>query len=167
VAVNCGAIPENLLESELFGHTAGAFTGAEEDRPGLFEEASGGTLLLDEIAELPEKLQVKLFRALQEGEVRRVGESSARSVDARIVASTARNLEELVNEGKFREELYYRINVVRIHLSPLRHRTEDIPPLVEHFVDEFNDRLGVSISGFEPDTMRVLMDYGWPGNGRE
>ena len=167
VAVNCGAIPENLLESELFGHTAGAFTGAKEDRAGLFEEATGGTLFLDEIAELPEKLQVKLFRALQEGEIRRVGESESRSVDSRIVASTARNLEEMVNEGEFREELYYRINVVRIHLPPLRHRNEDIPPLVEHFVDEYNDRLGLSISGFAPEAMDVLTDYEWPGNVRE
>jgi len=167
VAVNCGAIPENLLESELFGHTAGAFTGAKEDRAGLFEEATGGTLFLDEIAELPEKLQVKLFRALQEGEVRRVGESEARTVDSRIVASTARNLEAMVNEGEFREELYYRVNVVRIHLPPLRHRTEDIRPLVGHFVDEFNDKLGLSVSGFEPEALQVLIDYEWPGNVRE
>ena len=167
VAVNCGAIPENLLESELFGHTAGAFTGAKEDRAGLFEEATGGTLFLDEIAELPEKLQVKLFRALQEGEIRRVGESTSRNVDSRIVASTARNLEEMVNEGEFREELYYRVNVVRIHLPPLRHRDEDIAPLVKHFVDEFNEKLGLSIEGFEPDAMRALMDYEWPGNVRE
>lgn len=167
VAVNCGAIPENLLESELFGHAEGAFTGAKEERAGLFEEATGGTLFLDEIAELPAKLQVKLFRALQEGEIRRVGESTSRSVDSRIVASTARNLEEMVNEGEFREELYYRINVVRIHLPPLRHRTEDIPPLVKHFVDEFNEKLGLSVDGFDSDAMRLLMDYDWPGNVRE
>lgn len=167
VAVNCGAIPENLLESELFGHTAGAFTGAKEDRAGLFEEATDGTLFLDEIAELPEKLQVKLFRALQEGEIRRVGEAQSRSVDSRIVASTARNLEEMVNEGEFREELYYRVNVVRIHLPPLRHRTEDIPPLVKHFVEAFNEKLGLSVEGFGADAMRALMNYEWPGNVRE
>ncbi|MDX1576839.1 MAG: sigma-54 dependent transcriptional regulator [Gemmatimonadota bacterium] len=167
VPVNCGAIPENLLESELFGHVKGAFTGADRDRPGLFEEAHRGTLFLDEVGELPDPLQVKLLRALQEGEIRRVGSDTAATVDARVVAATARDLEEAVREGEFREELYYRINVVRIHLAPLRHRREDIPPLVRHFVEHFNRKLGVRIEGFASDAMKALVDYSWPGNVRE
>jgi two-component system response regulator AtoC len=165
--VNCGAIPENLLESELFGHTKGAFTGATKDRAGMFEDAHGGTLFLDEIGELPEMLQVKLLRALQEGEVRRVGASESRKVDSRIVAATARDLESLVEEGEFREELFYRINVVRIHLPPLRHRREDIPPLVRHFVSRYNKVLGVRMDGFSSDAMEHLLEGDWPGNIRE
>ncbi len=165
--VNCGAIPENLLESELFGHTKGAFTGATKDRAGMFEDAHGGTLFLDEIGELPEMLQVKLLRALQEGEVRRVGASESRKVDTRIVAATARDLESLVEEGEFREELFYRINVVRIHLPPLRHRREDIPPLVRHFVSRYNKVLGVRMDGFSSDAMEHLLEMDWPGNIRE
>ena len=165
--VNCGAIPENLLESELFGHTKGAFTGATRDRAGMFEDAHGGTLFLDEIGELPEMLQVKLLRALQEGEVRRVGASESRKVDTRIVAATARDLETLVEEGEFREELFYRINVVRIHLPPLRHRREDIPPLVRHFVSKYNKVLGVRMEGFTSDAMEHLLGLDWPGNIRE
>ncbi len=167
IPVNCGAIPENLLESELFGHVKGSFTGATADRAGLFEEAHGGTLFLDEIGELPLNLQVKLLRALQEGEIRRVGSSTARQVDVRVVTATARDLEGLVKEGEFRSELYYRINVVRIHLSPLRHRTEDIPPLCRHFVAKFNRVLNQRSEGFAPAAMKLLLDYSWPGNVRE
>ncbi|HKK27641.1 MAG TPA: sigma-54 dependent transcriptional regulator [Gemmatimonadota bacterium] len=167
IPVNCGAIPENLLESELFGHVKGAFTGASSDRAGLFEEAHGGTLFLDEIGELPQNLQVKLLRALQEGEVRRVGSSRTSRVDVRVVAATARDLERLVKEGEFRSELYYRINVVRIHLSPLRHRSEDIPPLCRHFVAKFNRILDMRKKGFDAEAMKRLLDYSWPGNVRE
>src|SRR5204863_602716 len=166
-AVNCGAIPEHLLESELFGHARGAFTGAVEQRSGLFEEANGGTLFLDEIGELPVPLQVKLLRALQEGEVRRVGDNASRTVDVRLVAATARDLESDVAEGKFRADLYYRINVVRIHLPALRERSEDIPELVRHFVDRFNRRLGLHVTGVTSAAMRALVEYPWPGNVRE
>ncbi len=167
VAVNCGAIPEALLESELFGHAKGSFTGATSDRDGLFAEADGGTLFLDELGELPMPLQVKLLRALQEGEVRRVGDNVSRSIDVRVVAATARDLEADVAEGKFRADLYYRVNVVRIHLPSLRERTEDVPELVRHFIDRFNRRLGLQITGAAPATMRALMEYPWPGNVRE
>lgn len=167
VPVNCGAIPENLLESELFGHVKGAFTGASRDRAGLFEEAEGGTLLLDEIGELPAPLQVKLLRALQEGEVRRVGESRPRKLDVRIVAATARDLETDVQENAFRSDLYYRINVVRIHLPPLRHRVEDVPVLLHHFLDLYNESLGLAVEGFEPEAVKALAGYSWPGNIRE
>ena len=167
VAVNCGAIPESLLESELFGHAKGAFTGATTDRDGLFAEADGGTLFLDELGELPMALQVKLLRALQEGEVRRVGDNVSRTVDVRLVAATARDLEADVAEGKFRADLYYRVNVVRIHLPPLRERTEDVPELVRYFIDRYNRRLGLQVEGANAATMRALMDYPWPGNVRE
>lgn len=167
VPVNCGAIPESLLESELFGHVKGAFTSASRDRAGLFEEAQGGTLLLDEIGELPHALQVKLLRALQEGEIRRVGESRARKLDVRILAATARDLEADVQEGAFRADLYYRINVVRIHLPPLRHRVEDIPVLLQHFLELYNEALGLDIEGFDPEAIKSLSNYSWPGNIRE
>jgi two-component system, NtrC family, response regulator AtoC len=167
VAVNCGAIPENLLESELFGHAKGAFTGATAEKRGLFEEADGGTLFLDEIGELPAPLQVKLLRALQEGEIRRVGDNTARAVDVRLVAATARDLEAEVAAGRFRADLYYRINVVRLHLPPLRDRREDIPELVRHFVQLYGRRLGLSVNAVSPPAMRLLMEYSWPGNVRE
>jgi two-component system response regulator AtoC len=167
VAVNCAAIPEALLESELFGHAKGAFTGATAERQGLFEEAHDGTLFLDELGDLPVALQVKLLRALQEGEVRRVGDNASRSVDVRLVAATARDLEADVADGKFRADLYYRINVVRIHLPALRERTEDIPELVRHFVDRFNRRLGLHVTGVTAAAMRALVEYPWPGNVRE
>ena len=167
VAVNCGAIPEQLLESELFGHVRGAFTGAVDHRAGLFEEADGGTLFLDEIGELPVALQVKLLRALQEGEVRRIGDNNPHSVDVRVVAATSRDLETEVKAGRFRADLFYRVNVVRIQLPPLRERREDIPELVRHFIGEFNKRLGLAITGVTPAAMRLLMDYSWPGNVRE
>lgn len=167
IAVNCGAIPESLLESELFGHAKGAFTGATTERDGLFAEADGGTMFLDELGELPMPLQVKLLRALQEGEVRRVGDSVARTVDVRLIAATARDLEADVAEGRFRADLYYRVNVVRIHLPALRERTEDVPELVRHFIDRFNRRLMLDIAGATPAAMRALMEYPWPGNVRE
>ena len=167
VAVNCGAIPEQLLESELFGHAKGAFTGAVDSRLGLFEEAQGGTLLLDEIGELPVPLQVKLLRALQEGEVRRVGDNTSRPVDVRVIAATSRDLESEVRAGRFRADLFYRVNVVRVQLPPLRERREDIPDLVRHFVTVFNKRLALRITGLSPEAMRLLMDYPWPGNVRE
>jgi two-component system, NtrC family, response regulator AtoC len=167
VAVNCAAIPESLLESELFGHAKGAFTGATAERQGLFEEAHDGTLFLDELGDLPVPLQVKLLRALQEGEVRRVGDNASRSVDVRLVAATARDLEADVADGRFRADLYYRINVVRIHLPALRERAEDIPELVRHFVDRFNRRLGLRVTGVTAAAMRALVEYPWPGNVRE
>jgi two-component system response regulator AtoC len=167
VPVNCGAIPENLLESELFGHVKGSFTGASTDRTGLFEEADGGTLFLDEIGELPQSLQVKLLRALQEGEIRRVGDSKPRSVEVRIVAATARDLEGEVQAGTFRSDLYYRINVVRIHLPPLRHRTDEIPALARHFLASYNEALGMAIEGLDPAALKRMASYGWPGNVRE
>jgi two-component system response regulator AtoC len=165
--VNCGAIPENLLESELFGHAKGAFTGAATERAGLFEEADGGTLFLDEIGELPQPLQVKLLRALQEGEIRRVGESASRKVDARIICATARDLQKEVQEGRFRSDLFYRINVVQIHLPPLRHRIEEIPVLVRHFTEKYETQLGIELDGTEPEAMKALLAYPWPGNVRE
>ena len=167
IAVNCGAIPEALLESELFGHAKGAFTGATVDREGLFADADGGTLFLDELGELPIALQVKLLRALQEGEVRRVGDDASRRVDVRVVAATSRNLESEVAEGRFRADLFYRVNVVRIHLPPLRERSEDVPELVRHFIDRFNARLGLRVTGASAAAMRALIDYPWPGNVRE
>jgi two-component system response regulator AtoC len=165
--VNCGAIPEQLLESELFGHARGAFTGATENRRGLFEEADGGTLFLDELGELPPPLQVKLLRALQEGEVRRVGDNAPRTVDVRVISATSKDLESEVRDGRFRADLFYRVNVVRIQSPPLRERREDIPELVRHFMALFNKRLGLRLSGVAPGAMRILMDYAWPGNVRE
>ena len=167
VAVNCGAIPEQLLESELFGHVRGAFTGAVDDRAGLFEEANGGTLFLDEIGELPAPLQVKLLRALQESEIRRVGDNAPKTVDVRVITATARDLEKEVKAGRFRADLFYRVNVVRIQLPPLRDRREDIPELVKHFVSAINKRLGLSVRGATPAAMQLLLEYAWPGNVRE
>jgi two-component system response regulator AtoC len=167
VAVNCGAIPENLLESELFGYVRGAFTGAERDKVGLFEAASGGTLFLDEIGEMPATLQVKLLRTLQEGEVRRLGENKDRKVDTRIIAATNRNLEEEIKEGNFRKDLFFRIAVVPIHLPPLRQRQEEIPLLAKHFLDRYNRSLDLQLAGIEPDAMKVLLDYAFTGNVRE
>jgi two-component system response regulator AtoC len=167
VAVNCAAIPETLLESELFGHVRGAFTGAVGDRRGLFEQASGGTLFLDEIGELPTDLQAKLLRVLQDGEIRRVGDSRTRRVDARVVAATARDLEADVRSGRFREDLLYRLNVVGIRLPPLAERPEDIPPLIRRLLASYAARMGVKVPTIEPDAMRALLDYAWPGNVRE
>jgi len=167
VTVNCGAIPENLLESELFGHVKGAFTGAIQTKKGLFEEASSGTLFLDEIGELPLVLQVKLLRVLQEDEIRRVGDTRPIKIDVRIVAATVRNLEQEMKRGNFREDLFYRLNVMPIHIPPLRERKEDIPLLVDHFVAKYNDRMGKSIEGLEPKALKQLLEYDWQGNVRE
>jgi two-component system response regulator AtoC len=167
IAVNCGAIPATLLESELFGHRKGAFTDANRDRRGLFEEASGGTLFLDEIGELPLVLQVKLLRVLQEEEIRRLGDIQDIKVDVRVVAATARDLVAEVQRGAFREDLFYRLNVVNLHLPPLRDRREDIPLLVAHFLERMNARMGLSIAGVSPEAMRLLVEHEWPGNVRE
>jgi two-component system response regulator AtoC len=167
VAVNCGAIPENLLESELFGHVRGAFTNATCDKAGLFEEADGGTLFLDEIGEMPLALQVKLLRVLQEEEIRRVGASVSSRVDVRIVSATSRDLEADIRTGRFREDLYFRLNVFCLRLPPLRERVEDIPLLAEHFLKNALRGREMEQMGIEPDAMRSLMSYAWPGNVRE
>ena len=167
VAVNCAAIPEALLESELFGHARGAFTGAAQERMGLFEEASGGTIFLDEIGELPLALQVKLLRVLQEGEIRRVGENASRPVDVRVVAATSRDLEAEVAAGRFRSDLYYRVNVVRLHLPPLRERRDDIAELARHFLARHAQRLKIAPPKLAAATLRALAEYAWPGNVRE
>lgn len=167
VALNCAAVPETLLESELFGYVRGAFTGADRDREGLFEAAAGGTLFLDEIGDMPPSLQVKLLRVLQEGEVRRLGETRARRADVRVLAATNRDLADEVKRGRFRSDLYYRIAVVPIHLVPLSQRTEEIPPLVRAFIDKYNRKLGLAIEAMDADAMRCLIEYRWPGNVRE
>ncbi len=167
VAVNCGALPGELVESELFGHARGAFTGAAAAKPGLFEEASGGTLFLDEIGELPLPAQVKLNRALQEKEIRRVGESTPVKIDVRIVAATHRDLREEVREGRFREDLFYRLNVIAVTLPPLRDRAEDVPLLATHFLEKHARALRREIAGIEPDALVRLAGYAWPGNVRE
>jgi two-component system response regulator AtoC len=167
VTVDCGGIPENLLESELFGHIKGAFTGADRNKKGLFEEADGGTIFLDEIGELPLALQVKILRVLQENEIRPLGDSKTKTIDARVIAATSRNLENDVKQGAFREDLFYRLNVLHIKLPPLRDRTEDIPLLCQHFIDKFNIRLDKDIKGIAPDAMSLLLKHQWPGNVRE
>jgi len=167
VPVNCGAIPENLLESELFGYVRGAFTGAERDKPGLFEVASGGTLFLDEIGDMPATLQVKLLRVLQEGEVRRLGDSRTRPVDTRLITATNKDLDEEIRNQDFRRDLYYRIAVVNIHLVPLRQRREEIPLLAHHFLEQYNRKLRLDIRGIDPEAMRLLLAHSWPGNVRE
>jgi two-component system, NtrC family, response regulator AtoC len=170
VAVNCGAIPVNLLESELFGHRKGAFTDAIRDKKGLFVEANGGTLFLDEIGELPLELQVKLLRVLQEEEVRPIGDNAAVPVDPRIVAATVRDLAADVQSGLFREDLYYRLNVLPMHLPPLRDRRADIPALVGHFIRVYQEKhagAGMQVQGTTEQTMALLMSYSWPGNIRE
>jgi len=167
VPINCAAIPENLLESELFGHVKGAFTGAMSSKEGLFKIADKGTLFLDEVGELPLSLQVKLLRVIEDGEVLPVGGIKPVKTDVRLIAATARNLSEEVEKGSFREELYYRLNVVEISLPPLRKRKEDIPPLVNHFVNKLNVELKKSVSGVDPQAMRLLLGYSWKGNVRE
>ncbi len=167
VAVNCGAIPENLLESELFGHKRGAFTDAISDRRGLFEEADAGTLFLDEIGEIPLGLQVKLLRVLQESTIRRLGETKDQNVDVRIVAATHRDLQAEIAAGRFREDLFYRLNVLPIVVPPLRERREDIMLLVEHFMARNNARLGTRVRGMDAEARRLLIEYSWPGNVRE
>lgn len=167
VAINCGGIPENLLESELFGHVKGAFTDAVRGKKGLFEEADAGTLLLDELGELPLSLQVKLLRVLQEEEIRPLGQTSSVKVDVRIVAATAKDLTAEVRQGSFREDLFYRINVLPIVLPPLRERREDIPLLVNHFLQKYNRGLGTAIERVSSEVMHRFLEYGWPGNVRE
>jgi two-component system response regulator PilR (NtrC family) len=164
VPINCGAIPENLLESELFGHEKGSFTGAVKQKDGLFETAAGGTIFLDEIGELPQLMQVKLLRVLQENEFRRVGGTKPIKVDVRVIAATNRRLEDAVADGSFREDLYYRFNVIRIDLPPLRNRREDIPIMIDWFWERFTGHQGVQV---DEDAMRRLIDYHWPGNVRE
>lgn len=167
LAVNCGAIPEPLLESELFGYRRGAFTDAVVDRAGLFEQANGGTLLLDEVGELPLSLQVKLLRVLQEETIRRLGDTKDLKIDVRILAATHRDLAAETQAGRFREDLYYRINVLPIHIPPLRERREDIPILLDHFLARNNARFNTQIRGIDPEARRLLLEYAWPGNVRE
>lgn len=167
IPINCGAIPEALLESELFGHERGAFSGAQQSRPGRFELAHGGTLFLDEIGEMPPALQVKLLRAVQERCFERVGGTRSIKVDVRIVAATNQDLEAAVRDGRFRKDLYYRLNVIPVVVPPLRERREDVPVLVHHFVARFNRRTASSITGIESDAMDALIRHEWPGNVRE
>ena len=167
VPVNCSAIPEGLIESELFGHVKGSFTGAVGDKAGLFEEAQGGTLFLDEIAEMPLTLQPKLLRVLQEGKVKRVGGNREITVDVRIVSATNRNLLEEVHEGRFREDLYYRLNVIVVEIPSLRQRPEDIPLLAQHFLAKYRAAFDRPIRGIAPETLKCLERYPFPGNIRE
>jgi len=167
VPVNCGAIPENLLESELFGHVKGAFTDAIRTKKGLFEEADGGTIFLDEIGELPAQLQVKLLRVLQDGQIRRVGDSKSIQIDVRVIAATAKNLSDEVREGRFRDDLFYRLNVLHLSIPPLRERKEDIPLLVQHFINKYNQMLNKQIQEISPKALESLMNYKWSGNVRE
>jgi two-component system response regulator PilR (NtrC family) len=167
VAINCGAIPEALMESELFGHTKGAFTGATQDRPGVFVAARGGTLFLDEIGELGSGMQVKLLRALQERTVRPVGGTNELEVDCRVVAATNRDLEAAIEAGEFRQDLYFRLNVVQVVLPPLRHRTEDIPLLLERFFERFKREMDRTLDGISPEALDWFLNYRYPGNVRE
>ena len=167
VPVNCGEIPENLLASVLFGYVKGAFTGADNNKKGLFQEADGGTIFLDEIGELPLTLQVKLLRVLQENEIRPVGDSKTMEIDVRVIAATSKNLEEEVGKGTFREDLFYRLNVLPIKLPPLRNRPEDIPLLSQHFIDKFSISLDKEIKGITSAAMSILLKHSWPGNVRE
>ncbi len=167
VAINCGALPESLIESELFGHRRGSFTGADEHRVGLFEVANGGTLFLDEIGELPKAMQAKLLRFLESGEIRRVGENDSFTVDVRVVCATHRHLEQMVEEGEFREDLMFRINTFEIHLPPLRERIEDIEQLARHLVSRFRQGARPEDEVFTPDAIRALSEHTWPGNVRE
>ena len=165
--VNCGAIPDNLLESELFGHVRGAFTGAVAQKAGLFESADSGTIFLDEIGELPQHLQVKLLRVLQEGEFKRVGSTETTRVDVRVLAATNKNLEDMVPEGTFRSDLYYRLNVIQLTVPPLRERQEDIPLLVKHFIRKYAQKLKKDVIGIAADAQEAILAYAWPGNIRE
>ena len=167
VPVNCGAIPETILESELFGHRKGAFTGAVVDKKGLLEEADGGVLFLDEIGDMPGSMQVRLLRFLQGGEVRRIGDTTTRRVDVRLVAATHRHLEEEVAGGRFRQDFYYRINVVGVQIPPLRERPEDIVALAEYFLQRIAARFQRQLSGFTPGALELMQAYDWPGNARE
>jgi two-component system response regulator PilR (NtrC family) len=164
---NCGAFPETLLESELFGYMKGAFTGANENRQGLFQAAHGGTLFMDEIGNMSLTMQVKLYRVLQEGKVRPVGSNDESDVDVRIIAATNKDFEKEISEGRFREDLYYRLSVIPIHLPPLRERREDIPLLARHFLERFRKVMEKPVEGISPEAMRRLESYDWPGNVRE
>jgi two-component system response regulator PilR (NtrC family) len=167
IPINCGAIPESLIESELFGHTKGAFTGATGDKKGLFSAAEGGTIFLDEIGELPLAMQVKLLRVLQERKIKRVGSATEETVDARVVAATNRDLRDMVKAGTFREDLFYRLNVIELHLPPLRERRDDIPLLIHHFIAKYAVELGKTIRGVEKDAMQCLLGHPYQGNVRE
>lgn len=167
IAINCGSIPENLLESEFFGYVKGAFTGADQDHKGLFEEADAGTIFLDEIGELPLGLQVKLLRVLQEQEIRPVGSLKSRKINARVITATARDMEQEVAEGRFREDLLYRLNVLTLHLPPLRERKEDIPHLCAHFLTILNRKMNLDIQGVSSESMGILLGREWKGNIRE
>ncbi len=167
VSLNCGAFPETLLESELFGYMKGAFTGADQNKLGLFQAAGGGTLFLDEIGEMSLPMQVKLLRVLQERQVRPLGSTQERNVDVRVIASTNRDLQEMIGEKTFREDLYYRISVIPLHVPPLRERVEDIPLLALHFLQRFCEQMGRKLGGIEEPAMETLRRYSWPGNVRE
>ena len=167
IPINCGALPENLLESELFGHVKGSFTGAHQNKKGLFEEADGGTLFLDEIGEMTPVTQVKLLRVLQDSEVRRVGANTGVKVDVRVVAATNKRLQERVKENEFREDLYYRLQVIPIFLPSLRERKEEITPLVRHYLSIFSQKLNKPIKDLTPEAEKAILDYSWPGNIRE
>ncbi len=167
VPINCGAIPDTMLESELFGHRKGAFTGAVSDKKGLLEDANHGVLFLDEIGEMPASMQIRLLRFLERGEVRRIGDTDTRRVDVRLLLATHRSLEDEIAHGRFREDFYYRINVVGIHIPPLRDRPEDIVPLVQHLLPRLATKLRRSIKGLTPDAINLMMAYSWPGNVRE
>lgn len=167
IPINCGSIPENLLESEFFGYRKGSFTSAEKDKKGLFEEADGGTIFLDEIGELPLSLQVKLLRVLQENEIRRIGDAKTKKINVRIIAATAKNLEDEVKQGNFRQDLFYRLNVLQIKLPPLRERPEDIPILCRYFTDKYSKLFNKPIKDISAEAMSMLLKYHWPGNVRE
>jgi DNA-binding NtrC family response regulator len=167
VALNCGALTETLLESELFGHVKGAFTGAQRDQKGLFDAADGGTIFLDEIGDIPLATQVRLLRVLQEGEIKRVGSADSVRVDVRVIAATHRDLPKLVRAGRFREDLFYRLNVINIQLPALRERVEDVPLLAHHFLRRYADRLGKKVRTLAPEAIELLCGYRWPGNVRE
>jgi transcriptional regulator with PAS, ATPase and Fis domain len=167
VPVNCGAIPESLIESELFGHKKGSFTGAINDKQGLIKVADGGTLFLDEVGELPQTVQVKLLRFLQDRQFTPVGEVNPHTADVRIITATNRNLQKAINEGVFREDLYYRLHVIQINIPPLRERRKDIPILTQHFLQKFSNKLEKRIDSISPSAMELLMHYEWPGNVRE
>lgn len=167
VIQNCGALPDTLLESELFGHKKGSFTGAIADKKGLFEEADGGTIFLDEIAETSTAMQVRLLRVLQDGTVRRVGDTETKTVDVRVIAATNKDLDQLVKEGKFREDLFYRLNVIPVSIPPLRERAEDIPLLAHHFLDKACRKFGRKVTRIGEDAMKLLEAYSYPGNVRE
>ncbi len=167
IKVNCSALSEGLLESELFGHVKGAFTGATHDRKGRFEMADGGTVFLDEVVDLTERIQVKLLRVLQEREIERVGDTRVVKIDVRVIAATHRSLRKLIEEGRFREDLFYRLNVIPIHVPPLRDRKEDIPALASIFLQEFGGQMGRKLEKISRDALRAMLDHAWPGNVRE